>query len=230
MESLCGKRAIAINGVDLRMRLAGATSVLIDLGTGDGRFVRAVARACPECFVIGVDACREPLREVSRSAPTNALFLIANVLSLPNELAGLADQVTMICAWGSMLEGLLYAAPEMVHGLKIIGRAGARATFVVNERALGHYGLSLANGAEHIAAVLEANGLRVEARSLLNAAELRAWPTSWSRRMASGNQPRAVQITAVLTPFPAASDAPASRLVVPQGRLDSPQSDALYYQ
>ena len=74
---------------------AGYDAVHIDLGTGDGRFVQHVAQTRPNTLVIGLDAARENLHEVSRRAPANALFVIANALALPCELDGWATHITI---------------------------------------------------------------------------------------------------------------------------------------
>ena len=79
-----------IDAATLAARIAGYRDILVDIGTGDGRYVRHIARECPASFAIGIDACRENLRGASRNAPGNALFVIANALSLPRELHGLA--------------------------------------------------------------------------------------------------------------------------------------------
>jgi 16S rRNA (adenine(1408)-N(1))-methyltransferase len=56
--------------------------VAIDLGTGDGRHVLAVAAARPETLVIGLDANAAGMAEASRRAARkgalpNALFAVA---------------------------------------------------------------------------------------------------------------------------------------------------------
>src|SRR6185437_9513160 len=78
MERIIGKRCQEITTDELNalvMRLVALPDVHVDLGTGDGRFVLDAARAHPLHSVIGVDACRDNLREASRRAPENALFL-----------------------------------------------------------------------------------------------------------------------------------------------------------
>jgi 16S rRNA (adenine(1408)-N(1))-methyltransferase len=77
-----------------------ATSV--DLGTGDGRHVLAVAAARPDRLVVGVDANAAAMAEASRRAAAkprrgglpNALFVVAAAEALPPELAGVAELVT----------------------------------------------------------------------------------------------------------------------------------------
>ena len=66
METIRGKHALFIDARDLARRTAGYSRLWIDIGTGDGRFVRHIAATQPETFAIGIDACRENLREMSR--------------------------------------------------------------------------------------------------------------------------------------------------------------------
>jgi 16S rRNA (adenine(1408)-N(1))-methyltransferase len=56
--------------------------VAIDLGTGDGRYVLALARQRPETLVVGLDASAAAMAEASRRAARrdavpNALFAAA---------------------------------------------------------------------------------------------------------------------------------------------------------
>jgi len=77
---------------------------MIDLGTGDGRFVLAAASEHPERLVIGIDASVAAMAEASRRAAAsprrgglaNALFVAAGAEALPPELDGSADWLT---AW-----------------------------------------------------------------------------------------------------------------------------------
>ena len=107
MECIRGKTSAEI-GVDrLAADVAGYDDVLIDVGTGDGRYVLHVARTSPTWFALGVDACRDNLRKASRKAPPNALYLIANALALPKEeIGGMASKVTINFPWGSLLTEL----------------------------------------------------------------------------------------------------------------------------
>src|SRR5829696_8986162 len=115
MESIQGKRAVQIDAPALLGRLAGYQEVLLDIGAGDGRFVRQMAAECPARFAIGVDACRENLRANSRIAPANALYLIADARALPCALDQQATHITINFAWGSLLSGLLAGKALLEH-------------------------------------------------------------------------------------------------------------------
>src|SRR5262245_46894690 len=82
MECIQGRSALQLDALTLARRLDGYRDILVDLGTGDGQFVRHMAEACPARFAIGIDACRENLRLASRRAPPNALYLIASAQDL----------------------------------------------------------------------------------------------------------------------------------------------------
>jgi 16S rRNA (adenine(1408)-N(1))-methyltransferase len=77
---------------------------MIDLGTGDGRFVLATASDHPDRLVVGIDASAAAMAEASRRAAANprrggrpnALFVVAGAEALPPELDGAAEWLT---AW-----------------------------------------------------------------------------------------------------------------------------------
>lgn len=194
MECLQGRHALEIDAHALATRLSGYAHVLIDLGTGDGRFVRHVAAARPTTFAIGIDACRENLRATSRRAPPNALYLIANALALPAELDGLATHLTVNFPWGSLLAALLAGDPSFVERLAALTRPGARVELRLNAGALAEAGWSLTEGGRRMRQVIQAAGFAVPPAVALGPRDLRACPTTWAHRLAFGRDPRALAL------------------------------------
>jgi len=196
MEIMRGKHASFIDAAALAQRLAGYDTIHIDIGTGDGRFVRHIAQTCPDCFAIGIDACRENLHEVSRRAPANALFIIANALALalPPELHGLAAHITINFPWGSLLEGLLANDPALLARLGKVTRPNARLEVRLNAGALAEAGWSLEAGADRVREVLVKSGFDVRPPIPLMAHELKSYPTTWAKRLAFGRDPRALYL------------------------------------
>ena len=86
METIRGRAPHTLDLTELHARLANYQRIILDLGTGDGKFAFHYARSFPQHFIIGVDACRENLREYSRAELPNMLFVIANAQELPCEL------------------------------------------------------------------------------------------------------------------------------------------------
>ncbi len=198
MERICGRRCQEITTDELDeliTHIADRPDVLIDLGTGDGRFVLHTARAHPARYVIGIDACRDNLYEASRRAPANALFLIANVCSLPMGLAGLASAITINFPWGTLLAGLLdeHDSP-LLASLARLARPGATLEIRLNGGALAEAGYSLEAGGDQVRRLARLAGFRMAAPRQLAADDLRAYPTTWAKRLAFGRDPRALYL------------------------------------
>ena len=197
MECIRGKTSAEIGRAP---GVAGYGAVLIDVGTGDGRYVLHVARTRPTWFAVGVDACRDNLRKASRKALSNALYVIANALALPGELGGMASKVTINFPWGSLLTGLLDGNPMLLEGLLAIARPGAMLEVRLNGEALAGAGYTLESGGARIRQALHEGGFEVAGDLLrLDARQLRQCPTTWAKRLAYGRDPRAAFLRAMRT-------------------------------
>ena len=120
METIRGKTSLDLDLNELTDRLANYNRIMLDLGTGGGRYVYSLAERNPDHFIIGVDSCRENLHEHSRAKLPNMLFIIANAQHLPCELNGLISHITINFPWGSLLEGLLIGDSSLLCGLESI--------------------------------------------------------------------------------------------------------------
>jgi 16S rRNA (adenine(1408)-N(1))-methyltransferase len=197
VETICGTRSLSVDNAALSERLRAYHDVAVDLGTGDGRYVRQLARRTPNCLAIGIDLCRENLREVSRRAPDNALYLIADALALPVELAGVATQISINFAWGSLIQGLLRAELGLYDGLRRLARpSGAWLDITLNERALVVAGCSLDTGERQLRANLREAGFQLGSIAMLDRVALRDCRTSWAKRIAHGDDVRALHLRA----------------------------------
>jgi 16S rRNA (adenine(1408)-N(1))-methyltransferase len=197
MEAIWGKRTYTIDAASLSARLEAYPNVLIDIGTGDGYYVQHIARSRPAWFAIGIDACRENLRDASRKAPDNALYVIASAQALPRELYGLAAWITINFPWGSLLTGLLAGDAGLLGGLAALARPIATLEVRLNGGALAEAGWTLITGGGQARRVLGANEWLVEACAPMDARALRACPTTWARRLACGRDPRALYLRAL---------------------------------
>ncbi len=198
METIRGKQSRKLDLCDLVQLITGYERLVLDLGTGDGRYVRTLARQQPDCFVIGVDACRENLRETSRSEQPNLLFVIAEAQHLPPELSGRVSHITINFPWGSLLEGLLSADPMVMQAVGQAAGSHASLDVRLNAGALAESGRTLEAGADRIHGNLLRWGWLCEAPRVMDGAGLRAFPSTWARRLAHGRDPRAIEIHARL--------------------------------
>jgi 16S rRNA (adenine(1408)-N(1))-methyltransferase len=197
MESIWGRHSLFLDATTLAERLRGYEQILIDVGTGDGRFVQQMAATRADCFVLGIDACRENLRLVSRKTPGNALYVIANACALPCELHGLATHITINFPWGSLLAGLLTGDEGLMNSLAAVARPGARINVRLNGSALIAAGRSLEAGVIEIRQWLLDAGFDVKAPSAMSTDDLRRLPTTWAKRLAFGRDRAAMTLNGI---------------------------------
>lgn len=102
--------------------------VVVDIGTGDGRYVYRSAARDPDKFFIGIDANPKPLRKISTKAERklgkgggpNVMFVQAAVEDLPGELDGVADEVHIHFPWGSLLRAVIAPEPAALSSIRRI--------------------------------------------------------------------------------------------------------------
>jgi 16S rRNA (adenine(1408)-N(1))-methyltransferase len=197
MEYIHGKHTFTLDATEFADRLHGYPKRVIDIGTGNGRYVEHVAHHYPARFVIGIDACRENLYQVSRKSLPNALYLIANAEALPLELSGLATHITVNFPWGSLLTGLLESGSNVIASLRLIAQPGAILEIRLNSSALLKEGQSLEQGGVMLRQALQMSGFDVKPSVMLNADALRNYPTTWAKRLAHGRDPHALSLRAI---------------------------------
>ncbi len=135
-----GRRAMALDQHWLGAQAAGARGVLLDVGTGDGRFVIDMAREHADWFCIGIDPVAQNMQRLSRIAADkpvkggvpNALFLRGSAEQLPGPLRQLADRLTVNYPWGSLMRTMVRAEPEGLRRLRAACRDGATIGILLN--------------------------------------------------------------------------------------------------
>jgi hypothetical protein len=195
METIRGRTSLELDWSGWKNQLKNYDRILLDLGTGDGRYARTLAAKHPDWFVIGVDSCRENLREHSQAKLRNLLFVIASAQDLPCELEGLVSQVTINFPWGSLLESLLSGDPRLLCGLKSVSRARAALDLRLNGGALAEAGKTLEAGTDRIFYNLLQAGWQLEQPVLMDASALQRFPSTWAKRLAFGRDPRALMLS-----------------------------------
>lgn len=182
--------------------------VIVDIGTGDGRFVYQCARENPSKFYIGIDANAKPLEKISmkatrkpaRGGAANLLFVQAPVEALPPELDKVADEIHIHFPWGSLLRAIATGEPNVLRGLRRLMADGGLLEVVIGVDAKRDRGeierLNLPEiSLDHISSVLAPRYLACDF-DIREKGDLAAheWPhlqTSWARRL-SGNDRRRV--------------------------------------
>lgn len=192
METIRGRTSLELDVNGWKEQLANYKHIFLDLGTGDGRYARTLAEKNPRWFVIGVDSCRENLREHSRAKLPNLLFVIAGAQELPRELDGLISQITINFPWGSLLESLFVNDAELMRGMKSVSRAKASLEVRLNGGALAEIGKTLETGTDRVYYNLLQAGWQVDQPMKMDASALKKFPSTWAKRLAFGRDPRAM--------------------------------------
>jgi 16S rRNA (adenine(1408)-N(1))-methyltransferase len=186
--------------------------IVIDIGTGDGRFVSALAKRNPKKFYIGVDANRKALEKPSMRATSkpakgglpNAMFVQAAVEDLPEEFAGVADEIHIHFPWGSLLRGVVNGEPDILASLRRISARGSLLEIVISidpvrDRGemdrLGISDMDLDRFSDDLASKYVEAGFKLMEHRRLGTTEWSKIDTTWARKLA-GNRLRNVQYLA----------------------------------
>jgi 16S rRNA (adenine(1408)-N(1))-methyltransferase len=115
VRRVVGKTTVDFGDAELdELRARYRSGLVLDLGTGDGKHVRAEARRRPDTLVVGLDASPDAMRPAAaraaakpaRGGTPNALFVWASIEQLPAELRGVSE-VHALMPWGSLLRALV---------------------------------------------------------------------------------------------------------------------------
>jgi 16S rRNA (adenine(1408)-N(1))-methyltransferase len=182
--------------------------IVIDVGTGDGRFVYQCARQNPGKFYIGIDANPRPLEKVSekihrkpdKGGLPNVLFIQAAIEDLPSELDGVADEVHVHFPWGSLLRVVATGDETGLRNLRRICAPDAVVEIVIGidpvrdrseiER-LGLNVVCLAPINQELSSQYRAAGFEILESGVVAQSEWARLQTSWARRL-SGNESRTI--------------------------------------
>lgn len=192
-------------------RFAGRVS--IDLGTGDGRLPYLWARQDPERLFVGVDANAAGLRAFSARAEherlPNLLYVRAAVEALPQALNGVADRLSVVFPWGSLLAAVARPSPEVLRAMRALCRPGARLAVVLgvdpvrDARELERLGLqspAIDRLAARLAEGYALAGFAPASVRRASRADLERWPSTWVRRLGPDRQDAIVLVEAEAFP------------------------------
>lgn len=121
MQIVKGNKEEKFTKIQLDSLIASHNEVIVDLGTGDGRFVYKQALDNPGNLYIGIDPSAKQLeihsKEANKKRLTNVLFVIGSIEILPTEIFGIADYLYINLPWGSLLENIVNPTKESVNSL-----------------------------------------------------------------------------------------------------------------
>ena len=174
--------------------------IVIDIGTGDGRFVSAMARANPNKFFIGIDANVKPLEKPSMKATRkpnkgglpNVMFVQAAIEGLPDEFDGVADEIHIHFPWGSLLRAVANGEADALSSVRRVAAPNCLLEIVIGidpdrDRAeldrLGIQDLSETYIGTVLTAKYRNSGFEIKESGKLERLEWSTLETSWARKL-----------------------------------------------
>jgi len=181
---------------------------LIDIGTGDGRFVLDTAKNRPETLCIGLDASMDGLIEASKKARkspkkggvANAMFVLCAVEAIPEALVRFADEITINYPWGSLLGALVKPDMAVLNKIARLAKPDAVVRILLNWSVLENHEycdrlglpkLTLNDVKTKLAARYCEAGLALKKCALL---EGEVATTTWGKRLVKGSNRKTLSL------------------------------------
>jgi len=108
---------------------------ILDIGTGDGRFVYKKAQEEEKVFYVGMDPAERQLKTYSSKANrkrlNNCLFVVGSIENIPPELFLSFDEIYINLPWGSLLEKIVKTDINTVINIKKLLKKNGTATIIL---------------------------------------------------------------------------------------------------
>ena len=120
--------------IDRLPELVEYEKVIVDLGTGDGRFVYEGAKKFSQFYYVGIDTLAKTMEEFSgraiREKLHNALFVVGNAESFLLGINYAVDDVFINFPWGSLLRLCVEPSELFLQELKRVLKVGGKVVMV----------------------------------------------------------------------------------------------------
>ncbi len=118
MKMVLGNKLKEISKEDLENMTSKYSSIVLDLGTGDGRFVYKNAVSNPNTLFIGIDPSEKQLQIYSKRAvrgkTDNVLFVVGSIENLPIDVNYLVDKININLPWGTLLGNVVKPTKKVI--------------------------------------------------------------------------------------------------------------------
>lgn len=213
MKALNGKKIIDVDIMDI---VSGYSTVVIDIGTGDGRFVYKKAKECPEAFFIGIDPAAENMVEFSskvikkpsKGGLSNVLYAVSSVEGMPDDMKDIAAQIYVNLPWGSLLEGIIKGNEDVLNNIvKTAKPPEANLDFCFTYNDLYEVGEMNRRDLpelshEYINTVMkplyESKGIIFKSADTISNETLREYGTQWAKRLGFGRTREVYRVSAII--------------------------------
>ena len=169
----------------------------LDLGCGDARFAHREALARPEFGVVAIDTCLDNVRVRSRAMPPNLRLIQGDARAVTEEpaLRG-ADRITVNFPYGSLLRWIVGDPAGCIDALTEVASDHAALEIRINASALREIDAGPDDVGRHLVDALERRRNWSACSGMMDRAALRAFPSTWARRIGSGRETTALEVVA----------------------------------
>src|SRR4051794_34049666 len=129
------------------------------------------------------DASRRAARPTRRGGYGNVIFLVAAAEMLPADLRGVADEVTVILPWGSLLESALQPESAAFAGISAVLKRRGVMTLLVSTQERDQRAALDDSAAHDLAGRYIAAGYGLIERRLATRADIEQLSSGWGRRL-----------------------------------------------
>ena len=197
MKSIKGNKTADLSIEEFNELKSKFEKIIIDLGTGDGRFVYKSALINPNTLFIGVDPAPKQMEKFSRKAVRkkieNVLFIVGSFELLPQELKNCADKLYITLPWGSLLKAVVEPTDENTTTLKSLLKPNAEIEIIFGydselEPSQTNR-LQLDEIDENkIIHKFEAEGFKLAQSSMLSSTEIKKLESTWGKRIGTTSE------------------------------------------
>lgn len=179
--------------------------IIVDIGTGDGEFAYKLAKDNPDRLVIGIDPNHSNLiktsskiyKKTAKGGLNNALYVLASIEDLPEELNGIANQVFINFPWGALLEKIVLVNENSWKNIARICQENAIIDLLLGyNKDYDLQGLDKTNfpefnetyiNREMLPHLKSLGFMKVELRKV-SKEEIKNYPSSWGKKLAYGKE------------------------------------------
>jgi 16S rRNA (adenine(1408)-N(1))-methyltransferase len=138
------------------------------------------------------DALSDGAWRAKRAGAANIAFLVEGIARIPNELAAVANEVTVHFPWGSLLDGLVDADPAVLRPLASLLRPGGELRVLLSATARDGYPLLTPETVAALADGYADHGLRFLAARWASPTDVAAARSGWAKRLRVGDARTAI--------------------------------------
>ncbi len=209
MKVVKGNKEFDISEEQYKKLINNYKNIILDIGTGDGRFIYKNALENIEEFYIGLDPSAKQLKNYSKKAVRkklpNALFVIGSSHNIPKELENTINTLYVILPWGTLLQNLVLPSREFINSLSKLLIANGKTMFILSyslefepseTNRLSLPELSEEHLKTHLMSTMEKERFKNIKIIGMEKGSLKSLESTWGKKLAYGNIRKIFKITA----------------------------------